>query len=85
MADAKYLVGIDIGTTGAKTVVFGPEGNTVASGYREYACTYPKPNWVEEDADMLVTSSMESFVEASGRAISAYYVYVERLESRLRN
>ena len=64
MADAKYLVGIDIGTTGAKAVVFGPEGNTVASGYREYTCTYPKPNWVEQDAGMLVASSMESCAEA---------------------
>lgn len=61
---ADYLVGIDIGTTGAKTVVFDPGGEVVASGYREYACTYPKPNWVEQDSDMLVTSSMDSCAEA---------------------
>jgi xylulokinase len=50
-----YLVGIDIGTTGAKTVVFDPAGVAVASGYREYTCTYPKPNWVEQDASMWIT------------------------------
>lgn len=64
MADKKYLVGIDIGTTGAKTVVFGPDNKARASGYREYLCTYPKPNWVEQDVDMLVASSMESCAQA---------------------
>ena len=65
MSNKKYLVGIDIGTTGAKTVVFDPSGGgAVASGYREYECTYPKPNWVEQDSDMLVESSMESCADA---------------------
>ena len=64
MANSHYLVGIDIGTTGAKTVVFDPAGTALASGYREYECTYPKPNWVEQDSDMLVASSMQSCAEA---------------------
>ena len=64
----KCLVGIDIGTTGAKTVVFGPDMKILASGYREYGCTYPKPNWVEQDVHMLVASSMESCAEAIGKS-----------------
>jgi xylulokinase len=63
-AAMRYLVGIDIGTTGAKTVVFDLDGRKVASAYREYACFYPKPNWVEQDSDLLVASSMAATKEA---------------------
>ena len=60
MASREYLVGIDVGTTGAKSVVFDREGSVLGSGYREYGCTYPKPNWVEQDVELLVESSMEA-------------------------
>lgn len=60
MASGVYLVGIDVGTTGAKSVVFDPVGSVLGSGYREYGCTYPKPNWVEQDVELLVESSMEA-------------------------
>lgn len=64
----RYLAGIDIGTTGAKTTVFDLTGKAVASGYREYSCVYPKPNWVEQDAPLLVTSAMEASREAITKA-----------------
>ncbi|MEF9864206.1 MAG: FGGY family carbohydrate kinase, partial [Christensenellaceae bacterium] len=41
-----YVVGIDVGTTGTKTILFDFEGNALSSGYVEYPCIYPKPNWV---------------------------------------
>jgi xylulokinase len=63
MAD-RYLAGIDIGTTGAKTALFDTGGNPVSTGYREYACAYPKANWVEQDPDQLVSSAMDSAAEA---------------------
>jgi xylulokinase len=64
LMEATYLAGIDIGTTGAKTAVFDLRGNAIASGYREYACIYPKANWVDQDAVLLVNSAMESAREA---------------------
>ena len=60
----RYLAGIDIGTTGAKTMVFDLTGKAIASGYREYSCVYPKPNWVEQNAPLLVSSAMEASREA---------------------
>ena len=51
------LLAIDIGTTGTKACVFTPEGNTVASEYQEYGCTYPRPGWVEQDAEALVQAA----------------------------
>lgn len=62
--EKKYLIGIDVGTTGAKTSIFNFEGTVVGSGYREYVCTYPKPNWVEQDPELLVNSVMEATKDA---------------------
>ncbi len=63
-----YLAGVDVGTTGAKTIIFDLQGNIIASGYREYTCYYPKPNWVEQDAELLVTSAMDSAQETLSKS-----------------
>ena len=60
----KYIAGIDIGTTGAKTAIFDVDGNIRASGYREYTCSYPRAGWVDQDPDLLVKSAMDSVKEA---------------------
>ena len=41
------LLGIDIGSTGTKAIAFDPEGNQLATAYREYAEVYPGPNLIE--------------------------------------
>jgi xylulokinase len=60
----KFIAGIDIGTTGAKTAIFDIDGHSIASGYREYTCSYPKAGWVEQDPVLLVSSAMDSAKEA---------------------
>jgi len=45
------LMGIDIGTTGTKAIVFDEDGNMLASDYREYSLLFPKPGWVEFDTN----------------------------------
>jgi xylulokinase len=57
---AKYLAGVDVGTTGARCALFDLKGNLLVSEYREYASTYPKPGWVEQDLDDLVARTMEA-------------------------
>lgn len=52
----KYIGGIDIGTTGAKVGIFDLNGNVISSVYSEHACTYPKPNWVEQDIESTLLS-----------------------------
>ncbi len=59
-----YLAGIDIGTSGAKGMVFDLKGNALGAGYREYPCSYPRPGWVEQDADLLVESTVQAMAEA---------------------
>jgi len=66
--ETTYLAGLDIGTSGAKAIVFDLEGKPLASAYHEYGSTYPRPNWVEQDADLIVESAMRSMREAVARS-----------------
>ena len=59
-----YLVGIDVGTTGAKALVVDLKGNLLGSGYREYPCIYPKPNWVEQDAELVIQKTFQACSDA---------------------
>ncbi|MCF7941510.1 MAG: xylulose kinase [Spirochaetia bacterium] len=59
-----FIIGLDIGTTGAKSMILSLTGTPVSSAYREYPCTYPRPNWVEQDVDLVVKSSFEAIQEA---------------------
>jgi xylulokinase len=44
-----YLLGIDIGTSGTKTVLFDASGNSIASDTQEYPLYQPKNGWAEQD------------------------------------
>lgn len=46
-----YLLGIDIGTSGTKTVLFDELGNTVASALEEYPLYQPHIGWAEQDPE----------------------------------
>ena len=50
---AKYIAGVDAGTTGTKLTVFTLDGEPVGSAYREYPCTFPGVGCVEQDANLL--------------------------------
>lgn len=51
---AKYVVGVDVGTTGSKAMVIDLKGNVLGKGYCEYKMEYPKPDWVEVSASHLM-------------------------------
>lgn len=44
------LLGIDVGTTGCKAVVFSTVGQVLASAYEEYDIQRPRPGWAQLDA-----------------------------------
>ena len=56
----EYLAGVDVGTTGARCALFTPQGDRIASEYRDYGASYPKPGWVEQDLDTLIARTMEA-------------------------
>ncbi len=47
----EYLLGIDLGTSGTKTVLFTKEGQTVASKTIEYPLLQPKNGWAEQNPE----------------------------------
>lgn len=64
---AKYLLGVDSGTTGVKAKIYDLTGKVMAEGYREYGCEYPKPGWVEQDVNVLLNSMYDAIAEAVGK------------------
>jgi xylulokinase len=45
----KYLLGIDIGTSGTKSLLIDERGKIISSFLYEYPLYTPKPNWVEQN------------------------------------
>ena len=62
------LLGIDLGTTGCKAVVFDEGGKILSSAYREYPLHFPKPGWIELDSNRVMKSAREVIREAAGKA-----------------
>ena len=46
-----YYLGIDIGTSGTKTLLIDSEGSSIASNTEEYPLYTPKPLWAEQDPE----------------------------------
>ncbi|MCL2424719.1 MAG: xylulokinase [Oscillospiraceae bacterium] len=45
----KYLIGIDLGTSGTKTVLFSEDGIAICSATEEYPLYQPNNGWAEQD------------------------------------
>ena len=45
-------LGIDIGTSGTKTIAIDESGAILASDSAEYPCEHPQPGWSEQDPDL---------------------------------
>src|SRR6188474_2975697 len=54
------LIGIDIGTTGAKSVLINEKGRVLASDFQEYPLSLPQPGWAEQDPEHWVTATINS-------------------------
>jgi xylulokinase len=59
-----YLLGIDVGTSGTKTVIFDEKGNTVASAAREYPLYQPQTGWAEQEPEDWWKAARESIADA---------------------
>lgn len=45
----KYLIGLDVGTSGAKCIMIDESGKVVASSTQEYPLSTPRPGWAEQN------------------------------------
>jgi xylulokinase len=69
------LIGLDVGTTGCKAVVFDETGALLASASREYPVELPQPTWAEQDIeavwDLALMSIGEAVTAAGVREVAA--------------
>ncbi|MBX6771067.1 MAG: glycerol kinase GlpK [Chloroflexi bacterium] len=60
------ILAIDQGTTGTTAMVVDDSGTVISRGYREVSCRYPRPGWIEQDAEHLWEQSLAAVADALG-------------------
>jgi glycerol kinase len=67
MTARRFVLALDQGTTGSRALVVDPDGAIRGSGYVLLPQYYPKPGWVEHDAEEI----WQTTTQAIARALSA--------------
>ena len=60
----KFILSIDQGTTSSRAIVFNHTGNIESVAQKEFTQIYPKPGWVEHDANEIWSSQAGVVAEA---------------------
>ncbi|RUL81705.1 xylulokinase [Tautonia sociabilis] len=61
-------LGIDIGTSGTKTLAVRETGEILAGASAEYPCSYPKPGWSEQDPELWWEAVVSTVREVMAKA-----------------
>lgn len=64
---AKYVMALDAGTTNNRCILFDKKGRVCSSAQREFTQYFPRPGWVEHDADEIWASQLGVAVEAMNK------------------
>ncbi len=64
---AKYIMALDGGTTSNRCILFNEKGQICSMSQREFTQYFPKPGWVEHDADEIWASMLGVAVEAMNK------------------
>jgi len=67
MDAAPLLVGVDVGTTNIKAVIFEPDGQTVAEASLPTPTHYPRLAWAYHDPEELWQSTAQALRQATGQ------------------
>ena len=65
---ASYLMGIDVGTSGTRTLLIDEQGKVVASASFEHPLSLPNPGWAEQDPADWVGTAIDSARAAMAEA-----------------
>jgi glycerol kinase len=63
-----YLLALDQGTSSSRSIVFDTDGRIVALAQRELTQHFPRPGWVEHDADEIWATQLATAREALASA-----------------
>lgn len=78
------VIAIDAGTTGVRAFVVGDDGLPRGRAYREFPQHFPRPGWIEHDADDIWRVTLETLAEvaagvsASGDTVAAIGITNQR-------
>ena len=64
----KYILSIDQGTTSSRAILFNHDGEIVETGQKEFEQHFPKPGWVEHDANEIWTSVLACIADVLRKA-----------------
>ncbi len=67
---SKLILSLDLGTTGVRAILYRSSGAVVATAYTPFKQYYPKPGWVEHDADEIYSSALKVIARALKQATS---------------
>ncbi len=59
-----YILSLDQGTTSSRAIIFNRQGNIVATAQKEFTQYFPKPGWVEHDANEIWSTQLGVATEA---------------------
>ena len=65
---AKFIMALDAGTTSNRAILFDHSGKIVSVAQREFTQIYPKPGWVEHDANEIWSTMLGVAVETMAKA-----------------
>ena len=60
-----YMIGIDVGTSGVKTIVINKQGDIMAEATAKYPLYHPKAGWAEQDPEDWWQATLASLQEVS--------------------
>ena len=64
---AKYVMALDAGTTSNRCILFNEKGEICSVAQKEFTQYFPKPGWVEHDADEIWSTQLGVAVEAMSK------------------
>ena len=64
----EHVLAIDQGTTGTTVLIFDHDASLVGRAYSEFPQYYPKPGWVEHDAEELWAITLKAIAAALANA-----------------
>ena len=56
---AKYIMSLDAGTTSNRCILFNEAGEICSVAQKEFTQIFPRPGWVEHDADEIFSTQLE--------------------------
>ena len=68
---AKYIMALDAGTTSNRCILFNEKGEMCSVAQKEFAQIFPKPGWVEHDANEIWSTQLEVARQAIANAGAA--------------